>query len=293
MAAFNRSGVGVYVDSANLQSNGGYGMQYDVLREYACHDGGEPVRLNAYVTYDEERGRRDRPYKTRTHRYFSALRDVGYKVIVKNYKWYRDDEGNAYAKANADLDMAVDALLQSENLGRVLLGTGDGDFVQVVRALQNKGCRVEVVAFDNVSAELRREADVFVSGYLIPNLVAPKGQERTAWGELDSRVRGTCYFHSREGYGFLRYLKHVGGNLWITDSRREDSPYGSIFFSDSDLPEHVRAASLPSHDVIFEFDIGRSAVKEGALQAYNIQAVSPAAALPPPPAAEAEEAVRG
>ena len=36
--------------------------------------------------------------------------------------------------------------------------TGDGDFVQVVRALQNKGCRVEVLAFDNVSEELRREA---------------------------------------------------------------------------------------------------------------------------------------
>jgi len=56
---------------------------------------------------------------------------VGYKVIEKRVKWFVDEAGNRYGKANADLDMAVDVLLQSENLDRVLLITGDGDFVQV------------------------------------------------------------------------------------------------------------------------------------------------------------------
>jgi len=41
-------------------------------------------------------------------------------------------------KANADLELAVDALLQAENLDYVLLETGDGDFMRLVRALQSE-----------------------------------------------------------------------------------------------------------------------------------------------------------
>lgn len=76
--------------------------------------------------------------------------------------------------------MAVDMLLQSEKLDRVLMLTGDGDFVQVVRALQNRGCRVELVAFANISADLRQEVDMFIPGWLIPNLLPIKGQPRGA-----------------------------------------------------------------------------------------------------------------
>ncbi len=267
--------VGIYVDAANIQNNGGFGMQYDVLREYACRGHAEPVRLNAYVTYDEERGRRDRQYAQRANNFFATIREFGYKVIVKKYRWYRDDEGTPYAKANADLDMAVDALLQSRSLGRVLLATGDGDFVQVVRALQNQGCRVEVLAFDNVSAELRREADVYLSGYLVPNLL-PTGRngDRAPWGQPGSRVRGICYHRSNEGFGFMRFLRAVSDTLWITDTRNPDSPYASAFFRDGDLPEGVRPSQLPSHRHLFEFDVAESSVKEGGLQAENIAVVS-------------------
>ena len=47
--------VGVYVDDANIYRNGGQRMQYDVLREFACRDHAEPLRLNVYLSYDEER----------------------------------------------------------------------------------------------------------------------------------------------------------------------------------------------------------------------------------------------
>jgi hypothetical protein len=65
----NQIGVGIYVDAANIQSNGGYGMQYDVLREYACHDFGEPVRLNAYVTFDAERAKTNQQVLLRAARF--------------------------------------------------------------------------------------------------------------------------------------------------------------------------------------------------------------------------------
>jgi len=271
MTTAQRIGAGIYVDAANIQINGGYGMQYDVLREFGCHDSGDPVRLNTYVTYDADRAEQDPGYRVRTNRYYSTLRGFGFKVIVKNYRWYTDEEGRRYAKANADLEMAVDCLLQSDNLDRVLLATGDGDFVQVVRALQNKGCRVEVLGFDNVSADLRREADVFVSGYLIPDLLPPETESGEAWGHVGSRVRGTCYHYNAEsGFGFFRFLNGLSGNLWITDSRKPSSPYSSVYFSGSDLPNTANKGLLPSHDTIFEFDLEQSRRREDGLQAAEI-----------------------
>jgi uncharacterized LabA/DUF88 family protein len=267
--------VGVYVDVANLARNGGYGMRYDVLREFACRGNAEPVRLNAYVSYDPERAKQDVAYREAQHDFYSLLRDFGYKVIQKNVKWYEDEGGNRFGKANADLDMAVDALLQSENLDRVLLATGDGDFVRVVQALQNRGCRVEVVAFENISAELRREADIFMSGYLVPNLL-PTSSSRGGppWGEIGSRVRGVCYNHTGKGYGFLRYIKIIAADLWRTDSRLLNSPYESVFFHDSQVPDGVHCSELPSRSIIFEFELAKAEGRDSGVQAVNLHLVS-------------------
>ncbi len=268
--------VGVYVDVANINRNGGYGMGYEVLREFACRDHAEAVRLNAYVSYDAEKARRDSYYYHRTNSFYSVLRDFGYKVIQKEVKWFVDEDGNRVAKANADLDLAVDALLQSEKLERVLLVTGDGDFVQVVRALQNKGCRVEVTAFRNVSSELRREADMFMSGYLIPDLlpIDRDGGDNT-WGEIEHRVRGICYYHKAD-FGFMRFLKRIDQNLWMTDAKHPDSPYGTAWFHDTSLPMGSNGPvgpDLPSRRYIFEFKLVRAEQDKG-LRAVDIQIVA-------------------
>jgi uncharacterized LabA/DUF88 family protein len=276
--------VGVYIDVANLTRNGGYGMRYEVLREFACRGNAEPVRLIAYVSYDADRAESDLAYREAQQGFYSLLRDFGYKVIQKNVKWYVDENGTRFGKANADLDLAVDALLQSENIDRVLLATGDGDFVQVVRALQNRGCRVEVVAFENVSAELRREADLFMAGYLIPNLLpSAAGRGAPAWGELGSRVRGVCYNHTGKGYGFLRYMKTIAPELWKIDARQADSPYDSVFFHNSQLPDEVHAGDLPSRSYVFEFELGKAEGRENGLQAVNMQLVSPRRRMAGPP----------
>jgi hypothetical protein len=40
------------------------------------------------------------------------------------------------------------------------------------------------MAFDNIAQELRREADLFVTGYLIPNLLPFKGLDNPGtWGK--------------------------------------------------------------------------------------------------------------
>ncbi|MEM8964431.1 MAG: NYN domain-containing protein, partial [Acidobacteriota bacterium] len=130
--------VGVFADVSNMYHNGGQRMQYDALREFACRDSAEPMRLNAYVVFDTERAKRDPVYRDGATNFHSKLRDYGYKVIVKEINWTYDESGNRFGKANADLDLAIDVLLQVENLDRVLIASGDSDFVNLVRAVQNK-----------------------------------------------------------------------------------------------------------------------------------------------------------
>ena len=68
--------VGVFVDVANIYMNGGQKMQYDVLRTFACRDGAEPLRLNAYVTFDTVRAEEDEDYRKGAVNFHFALRDL-------------------------------------------------------------------------------------------------------------------------------------------------------------------------------------------------------------------------
>ena len=47
-----------------------------------------------------------------------------------------------------------------------------------------------MVAFNNVSNDLRREADLYVSGFLVPNLLPIRaGDSQVRWGEQGSYAR--------------------------------------------------------------------------------------------------------
>ena len=215
-----RSGLrsGVYVDVENTTRNGGRGLRFDVLRDFACRDGADALRLNAYLAYDDERARHDPYYRNNAMGFHFAMRSVGFKVIEKPVQWFTNEDGIRVSKANSDLDLAVDMLLQSAKLDRVVLVSGDGDFVQVVRALQNIGCRVELVAFQNVSYDLRCEADLFVSGFLIPGPVAAAGAGPPA-AVGRARLAGPRHLPALQRRARLR-LPAVHGGRRKPDGRR-------------------------------------------------------------------------
>jgi uncharacterized LabA/DUF88 family protein len=144
--------AGLYVDAANLYRKEGPSINYRVLKNFVA-DERELLRCNAYVTVDPEN---PKPVKG----FISALRDIGFKVIEK--EWSRAADGRV--KANMDMELAVDMLTQAENLDVIVLASGDSDFVRLVRAVQNLGKRVEVIAFqDRIGFDLIKEADSFVA----------------------------------------------------------------------------------------------------------------------------------
>ncbi|WP_275096111.1 NYN domain-containing protein [Sedimenticola hydrogenitrophicus] len=265
--------IGVFVDAENVKFNGGYQLRYDILRRFAARDNGTLLRLNTYLAFDQERAREDGEYAKKSNIYQQMVRDYGWKIIVKHVKRYTDEEGNITTKANADLDLAVDAMLQAENLDLILLVTGDGDFLQVVTALQNRGCRVELLGFKNVSKQLQRQADAFYRGYLIPDLLPFSYEPRNEWGKPGSCVRGVCtkWFQDK-GYGFLRFIRDISPNLWITDPRDPHSPYESVFCHINELADEVTPDLLMHRETIVEFYLKESDVDDGLI-ATNVRLV--------------------
>lgn len=264
--------VGVFVDAENIKYNGGYQMRYDVLRRFAARDGGYPLRLNTYMAFDPERAKEDSEYAKKSFAYQQMVRDFGWKITVKNVRRFTDEEGIVTTKANADLDLAVDAMLQAEQLDQIVLVTGDGDFLQVVTALQNKGCRVELIGYKNVSRQLQRQVDAFYSGFLIPDLLPVSYEPRNDWGKSGSCVRGVCSkWFLDKGYGFLRFMDLIDGNLWITDPREPDSPYVSVFCHTNEVAEEVTEDMLMNRDTVLEFYVQPSDQKDNGFVANNVR----------------------
>lgn len=262
---------GIYVDAVSVTMNGGYGLRYDILRKFAERDGGLASRLNVYLAYDESRAKEDESYQEKTSRFCDVLHDFHYKVIERPVDRLVDpDTGEIVSHDAVNVDMAVDIMLQAGKLDRLVLLSHNRNFIRLVKVMQNHGCRVEIVGFDNMDAGLKRQANIYVSGYTIPGLLPIKSARE--WGSVGSRVRGVCYdFSHSEGYGFMRYVGKINNKLWITDSRSSDSPYHTVFAHISQFESDFDTEFLPSRDLIFEFDLVEN---EKGLVAQNIVLIS-------------------
>ena len=223
--------AGIFLDMENLNRCGGHGIQFRQIKALVEAQQAVVVRANAYMAVDRERENTDPEYRQKRETYRNRARREGYRLILKEVRRYLTAEGETIVKADSDLDMAIDALLQAENLDYVLLGTGDGDFVRLVRALQNRGKRVDLLSFMNTSTQLRQEVDYHFSGYLVPGILFPERGPT-------QRLRGILHAVNEEkGYGFLTAQTDLG-----LDTTRED-----IFLHITDL-RTVRGGTVSNAD---------------------------------------------
>ncbi len=249
--------TGIYVDAENIRLSGGYGMRYDVLVDLANSNNSIMLRANSYLAEDREQTAHDPDYRQKLYNYHNILRKCGFKIIKKYVKRFTDADGVITTKANADMDLAIDALLQSRNLDRIILLTGDGDFIRLVTALQNKGCRVEIIAFKNVSVQLREVADFYISGLLVPGLLPINGET-----EEEIRHRGTVvnFNHSRR-FGFIQYYQLNSSGLVPK----------TIFFHCSKSSVENPAVVFADSQSIFEFQIAATPKNPDRPEAINVR----------------------
>jgi uncharacterized LabA/DUF88 family protein len=94
-------------------------------------------------------------------KFFEALGKLGYEVKTKDLQIF---PGGA-KKGDWDVGIAVDAIKMSKTLDAIVLVSGDGDYIPLVKYIQSTtGCRVEGIAFqESTSNKLIEELDSFIN----------------------------------------------------------------------------------------------------------------------------------
>lgn len=164
--------VALFIDGSNF---------YHTIRDLGLH-----VDYRRLLSYFSKRGE-----LVRAH-YYTALLDHsqspdwlvrltdwlaynGYRVVIKRAKVARrpttDDDGNTQwiseTKGDVDIEITVDMLDLVAHCDTMVLCSGDGDFLYLIKALQRRGCRVIVLSSEQtedstVADELRRQSDRFI-----------------------------------------------------------------------------------------------------------------------------------
>ncbi|OHA17941.1 MAG: hypothetical protein A2664_01150 [Candidatus Taylorbacteria bacterium RIFCSPHIGHO2_01_FULL_46_22b] len=145
--------VGVFIDTQNLYHSAKNLYRARVNFGQVVKDalaGRHLIRAVAYVISTESGEEKN---------FFEALGKVGIEAKTKDLQIFA---GGA-KKADWDVGLAVDAIKLAPKLDAVIIVSGDGDFVPLVKYLQeNQGCQVEVVSFSkSTSAKLIEATDDF------------------------------------------------------------------------------------------------------------------------------------
>ena len=74
------------------------------------------------------------------------LEQFGYTLFLKPVKLYDQDDGTTKRKANCDVDMTFHLMREKEGFDRVVVLSGDGDFLPVLKHLTEVQKEVIVLA---------------------------------------------------------------------------------------------------------------------------------------------------
>ncbi|UCF69608.1 MAG: NYN domain-containing protein [Acidobacteriota bacterium] len=175
--------VGVFVDVQNMfyGARGKQGRLDFAALLAAATSGRRLVRAVAYLVEAPEIDQRA---------FIHLLQMKAYEVKRKPLRIRADKT----MKGNWDLEMALDALTTAEHVDVVVLVTGDGDFLPLVRQLKLRGKRVEIYGFPRSTApDLRQAADRFygITRRLLRPLEPTKNARRNTSLKTGSRSAAT------------------------------------------------------------------------------------------------------
>ena len=78
-------------------------------------------------------------------RFYRKLKGFGYTLYLKPVKMYEQDDGTTKRKANCDVDMAFHLMKEKDKIDRVIVLSGDGDFLPVLKYLKEEGKEVIIL----------------------------------------------------------------------------------------------------------------------------------------------------
>jgi uncharacterized LabA/DUF88 family protein len=79
-------------------------------------------------------------------RFYLKLEKFGYKLFLKPVKLYEQEDGTTKRKANCDVEMAFRLMLEKDNFDRIVILSGDGDFLPVLKHLRKIDKEIIILA---------------------------------------------------------------------------------------------------------------------------------------------------
>ena len=142
--------VAIFVDVQNMyySAKNLYGAKVDFGRVLISGVAGRKlVRAFAYVIKADVGAEKD---------FFGALQKIGYEVKEKDLQVFL---GGA-KKGDWDVGICMDAVRMVDKVDVMILGSGDGDYTDLLEYARSRGVRTEVIAFGKTgSSRLFAEAD--------------------------------------------------------------------------------------------------------------------------------------
>lgn len=86
-------------------------------------------------------------------KFYVRLEKFGYKLFLKPVKLYEQENGSTKRKANCDVDMAFHLMKEEDNFDRVVVLSGDGDFLPVLKYLRAEKKEVILLGRGNRTAK--------------------------------------------------------------------------------------------------------------------------------------------
>jgi uncharacterized LabA/DUF88 family protein len=78
-------------------------------------------------------------------RFYRKLEQFGYQLFLKPVKLYEHEDGTTKRKANCDVDMTFYMMKEKDHFDRLIVLSGDGDFLPVLKYLRK--IKKEVIVF--------------------------------------------------------------------------------------------------------------------------------------------------
>lgn len=79
-------------------------------------------------------------------RFYLKLEEFGYKLYLKPVKTYIQADGTTQRKANCDVEMAFYLMKEKDDFNKVVILSGDGDFLPVLKYLKEIGKEIIILA---------------------------------------------------------------------------------------------------------------------------------------------------
>jgi len=156
--------LALFVDGINLHSTSkalGFDIDYKLLRDEFMRRG-KLNSINYYTVLQESED-------------YSPIRPLtdwldynGFHVYTRLVREHTDAiHQKRKAKSAMNVDLAIHALELAPHVDHMVIFSGDGDFNNLIPALQRQGCRVTIISSVAttpvmVSDDLRRQANTFI-----------------------------------------------------------------------------------------------------------------------------------